>query len=73
MAKNVSEVQWHSTQKVMLNEDGSAILEFRVDGIGEIAWWILGYGDQVQVLAPAALRKIVIKKAQALVENNKDL
>jgi hypothetical protein len=52
VAKNVSEVQWHSTQKVIPNEDGSAILEFRVDGIEEIAWWILGYDDQVQVLTP---------------------
>jgi predicted DNA-binding transcriptional regulator YafY len=23
--------------------------------IGEIAWWILGYGDQVKVVAPAEL------------------
>jgi len=33
----------------------------------------MGYGDQVQMLAPAALRKIVIKKAQNLIENNKNL
>ena len=73
VAKNVSEVQWHSTQKVTPNEDNSATLEFRVDGLNEIAWWILGYGDQVQVLAPAALRKIVIKKAQNMIEINKNL
>jgi len=28
----------------------------RVDGLGEIAWWVLGYGDQVEVIAPQPLR-----------------
>ena len=73
VARNVSEVQWHSTQKSIWNEDGSVTLEFRVDGLEEIAWWILGYGDQVQVLKPGALRRIVIEKAQNFIELNKNL
>ena len=56
VARNVTEVQWHSTQKFHFEKDGSAIMEFRVDGLGEIAWWILGYGDQVEVLTPKKLR-----------------
>jgi proteasome accessory factor B len=27
----------------------------RVDGLREISWWVLGYGDQVKVLAPPEL------------------
>ena len=73
MAKNISEVQWHSTQKKTWNEDGSVTLDFRVDGLGEIAWWIPGYGDQVQILRPSKLRKIVIKKVQSMIEINKNL
>ena len=42
VANNVAEVLWHSTQRVRHNEDGSATVEFRVDGLGEIIWWILG-------------------------------
>ena len=57
VAHNVSEVHWHNTQKVYHKNDGSAIIEFRVDGLGEITWWILGYGDQVEVLEPKELRK----------------
>ena len=57
VARNVAEVQWHPTQKAEFNSDGSLTVEFRVDGLGEISWWILGYGDQVEVLSPAALRK----------------
>jgi len=73
VANNVAEVQWHSTQKVAHNSDGSAIVEFRVDGLGEISWWILGYGDQVQVLAPKALRKRIIEMAKNMVKLNENL
>ncbi len=70
VAQNVAEVQWHGTQKTTFNEDGSLIAEFRVDGLGEISWWVLGYGDQVEVLAPAALRKQIAKIARRMVELN---
>jgi predicted DNA-binding transcriptional regulator YafY len=73
VASNVAEVQWHSTQKVTFCPDGSAIVEFRVDGLGEIGWWILGYGDQVQVLAPRILRKRIIETAAKMVELNEKL
>jgi proteasome accessory factor B len=73
VAHNVSEVQWHSTQQAEWNEDGSVTLSFRVDGLGEISWWILGYGDQVQVLAPAALRKKVLERAQGVIDNHRKL
>ncbi len=70
VANNVAEVQWHSTQKVTHNEDGSAIVEFCVDGLGEITWWILGYGDQVQVLAPKTLRDKIMEVAKNMVKLN---
>jgi len=73
VADNVAEVQWHSTQKVTRNSDGSAIVEFRIDGLGEITWWILGYGDQVQVLAPKVLRKRVLQVARNMTRLNKKI
>ena len=73
VANNVAEVQWHSTQKVVRNSDGSATVEFCVDGLGEITWWILGYGDQVQVLAPKELRKKVLEVAKNMVELNEKM
>ncbi len=73
VANNVAEVQWHSTQKVVRNSDGSATVEFRVDGLGEITWWILGYGDQVQVIAPKALRRKVLEVAKNMVELNEKM
>jgi proteasome accessory factor B len=56
VAGNVAEVHWHPSQQVEWNDDGSVEFHARVDGLGEISWWILGYGDQVEVLAPPALR-----------------
>ncbi len=73
VAENVAEVQWHHTQKVTRNQDGSAILEFRVDGLGEISWWILGYGDQVQILAPKALRNKALKMAKNMIKLNEKI
>lgn len=70
VAKDVVEVKWHSTQKVTPNGDGSAIVEFRVDGLNEITWWVLRYGDQVQVLAPKALRNRVLKVAKNMIKLN---
>ncbi|MBN2455133.1 MAG: WYL domain-containing protein [Sedimentisphaerales bacterium] len=63
VAENVAEVYWHDTQKFKRQENGSVIAEFRVDGLNEIAWWILGYGDQVEVLAPKKLRKKIAQVA----------
>ena len=73
VAENVTEVQWHRTQKVTRNADGSAIAEFRVDGLEEISWWILGYGDQVQVLAPKALREKIVKTAKNMIKLNEQI
>lgn len=66
VAQNVAEVAWHKTQRLEFQEDGS--LEFHVDvsGLNEIVWWILGYGDQAEVLRPAKLRRLVLQRAQSM-------
>jgi proteasome accessory factor B len=73
VANNVAEVLWHATQKVTRNADGSSTLDFCVDGLGEITWWILGYGDQVEVLLPIALRNRIADIARKMMEINNGL
>jgi len=68
VAGNVAEVKWHRSQRVEWNDDGSIEFYVRVDGLGEIIWWILGYGDQVKVIAPAILAKRVARVAKRMVE-----
>ncbi len=67
VAANVAEVNWHRTQQVDFEPDGSAIFTATVDGLGEISWWILGYGDQVEVLQPPPLRQRLREMAKTLV------
>jgi proteasome accessory factor B len=69
VAEDVAEVQWHHTQTVIYNKDGSATVEFRVDGLNEIMWWILSFGDKVQVLAPKILRRKIAEIAQNITRN----
>jgi proteasome accessory factor B len=57
VAGNVEEVTWHKSQRFTAQPDGSCIFEAEVDGLSEISWWILGYGDQVVVEAPPELRR----------------
>ena len=69
IASEVAEVQWHETQTASFEDDGSVVLKFRVDGLNEITWWILGYGDQVEVLAPKALRQRIAQIASRIVDS----
>lgn len=70
VAGNVAEVNWHPSQKVQWNDDGSIDYFARVDGLGEITWWILGYGDQVQALAPKELAERVMTVARNMLRRH---
>lgn len=56
VAQNVAEIRWHKTQQIHWNDDGTLDFHVTVEGLSEIQWWILGYGDQAEVLRPAELR-----------------
>lgn len=66
VAGNVAEVRWHDSQQVEWRDDGSIDFRVRVDGLGEIAWWILGYGDRVKVLQPPELASRVAQTARGV-------
>jgi predicted DNA-binding transcriptional regulator YafY len=63
MAQNVAEVAWHKTQRLEFRDDGTLDFHVQVSGLNEIVWWILGYGDQAEVLRPAKLRRLVAQRA----------
>jgi proteasome accessory factor B len=56
VASRVAETTWHPTQSLSRNADGSLTWRARVSGTLEILPWILGWGADVEVLAPEALR-----------------
>lgn len=73
VAHDVAKVQWHKTQSVTFEDDGSVIVEFCIDGLNEITWWILSYGDNVQILEPEKLRKRIITIAENTIRKNRFL
>ncbi len=68
VARNVAEVVWHKTQQITRRDDGVLDFHVRVSGLNEISWWILGYGDQAEVIKPVALRRLIADRAGRMVE-----
>ena len=68
VAQNVAEVVWHKTQQTTLNPDGTLDFRVTVSGLNEISWWILGYGDQAEVLQPPELRQLIAQRARRLAD-----
>jgi proteasome accessory factor B len=66
VARNVGEVVWHRTQQTTWLEDGSLELQVRVAGIREISWWILGYGNEAEVVEPEPLRTLIATHAKGM-------
>ena len=60
VAGRVAETIWHPSQAVELQDDGSLIWRATVSGTIEVRLWILSWGDEAEVLEPAALRDDVI-------------
>jgi predicted DNA-binding transcriptional regulator YafY len=70
-AELVTETIWHSTQTVERHGDGSVTLSFTVDGLNELAYWLLGWSGRVTVINPPELREIVLKHLRKAVELNR--
>jgi predicted DNA-binding transcriptional regulator YafY len=51
--------QWHSSQSVKENKDGSVNVKFNTSQIPEVLRWVLGQGRTVKVLRPAKLVEMV--------------
>jgi predicted DNA-binding transcriptional regulator YafY len=65
-AKIVESGQHHPSEKISKLKDGSLIYEVKVNGIEEIARWILGFGENAEVIEPKELRERVKQTAQSL-------
>ena len=61
-------VQW----VVFRDQSVQPVFEVDVDGLGEISWWILGYGDQAEVLEPAKLREMIASHAEGMLAKYDD-
>ncbi|MBL8746209.1 MAG: WYL domain-containing protein [Phycisphaerae bacterium] len=63
----MSDTNWHKTQKIEFNEDGSSIFRCTVAGLDEIMWWVLGMGPHCKVIRPAELRERILSLSRETV------
>jgi predicted DNA-binding transcriptional regulator YafY len=66
VASRVKESIWHHSQRVADRPDGSCDLYLRVGGTREMRSWVLGWGADVEVMAPAELRSEVQEHARRM-------
>ena len=64
IAAFVSERRWHPSQRVVSKEHGKLVVELEVALTPELVQWVLGFGAQAKVLAPAKLARQVFDEAE---------
>ncbi len=63
-ARTVREREWHPTQRIEELPDGRVILKMSVQGISEVARWVLYHAPYATVVEPPELRKLVAENAR---------
>lgn len=56
-APDARQYLFHPTQVMTDEPDGSLTVRFRAGGLREMCWHLFRWGDQVEILSPAALRE----------------
>jgi predicted DNA-binding transcriptional regulator YafY len=67
-APYIRERTWHPSQKIKTEPNGSIILSLIVAGLGEVKFWLIGFGAEAEVLEPAELRDEVKAECLAVVQ-----
>lgn len=66
-ARQVAEGNWHRSQILHPQHDGSLIAEFKLNSTVEIKQWVLSFGGQAEVLEPIELRQEIGEELAHLV------
>jgi predicted DNA-binding transcriptional regulator YafY len=56
VAEEVTAFQFHPTQTLTRDLDGSIIISFRAGGLREMTWHLFTWGNAVRIIAPKALK-----------------
>lgn len=71
-AETIADTQWHASQQITWQTDGSILFRCEVDGLEEIVWWVLSMGPHCRVHKPAKLSGRVADLAGGVVELYRD-
>ena len=66
----IRERNWHPSQSLAALEGGSLELSMHIGVSPEVHRWVLGWGEHVEVLAPATLRQSIANTAAQMVTRN---
>ncbi len=69
VARYVQESQWHPSQQLSPQADGSLVAEFDLDGTEEIKRWVLSFGRHATVLEPEALWREMLDEVDSVKSN----
>lgn len=72
VAQDVLNYNFHPTQKVKQNEDGSVTVKFKASGELEILWHLFTWGNNVKIIAPKSLKKEYIEYLKNVLEGQKE-
>ncbi|MBS1517906.1 MAG: WYL domain-containing protein [Bacteroidetes bacterium] len=68
-ARYVREKTWHSSQKIHEKNDGSLILEMKVNSKDEIKHWVLSWGKSCSLLYPKKLANEMREELKSALKN----
>lgn len=61
VAEDVLNYNFHPTQKVKQNDDGTVTVKFKASGELEILWHLFKWGDAVKIISPRSLKKNILR------------
>lgn len=66
-APYIKERDWHPTQTIKENKDGSVVLSFKTNHLYEVKRWVLSWGTGAKVLAPRELVEAIKRETKGMV------
>ena len=70
-ARTVKEKEWHPTQQIRERPGGKVELRMRVQGLSEVARWVLYHAPNARVLEPRELALTVQRWSQAVADHHR--
>lgn len=71
VAEDVLNFNFHPTQKVRQNDDGTVTVKFRASGDLQILWHVFKWGEDVKIISPNSLRKQYIEYLENVINRQK--
>ena len=71
IAEEVLNFNFHPTQKIKQNDDGTVTVKLKASGELEILWHLFKWGDSVKIIAPAKLKKQYIEMLEKVLKIQK--